>query len=511
MFMKRHSMSLIERLNNLESHLKDEHPDLLQVLPTYRLMDKVLNRLGLLTDDSLATRITWWPLISVLGTFSSGKSTFINSIIGETLQKTGNQAVDDKFTVLCYSHHKESRTLPGTALNNDPRFPFFRIGNEIEKVSAGEGRRIDTYLQLKTSSQESLKGKTLIDSPGFDADDQRRSTLRLTDHIIDISDLVLIFFDARHPEPGAMQDTLEHLVATATGRADSNKFMYILNQIDTTAREDNPEEVVAAWQRALAQTGLVGGRFLCIYNDEAAVPIEDPALRERYKRKRDADLLEITRRMREVNVERGYRIISSLQDAARRVEQDVIPVLEEALLRWRKLTIVGDVIGLIVAAALAYGIVHIFGMDALRTGFESITSYLVGTIALLAATGTAVLAWHYTARKMAAKNIIKTLPERFGDQELNLQTAFTKSTKPWRSVFSTSVAGWGKSTRAMLRDVLGAIEGHIQRLNDQHTDPSGRKRALDDSVNQAIPANAASPAIEPATKPEKQEAIVSAE
>jgi len=80
------------------------------------------------------------------------------------LQKTGNQAVDDKFTVLCYSHHDASRTLPGTALNNDPRFPFFRIGNEIEKVSTGEGRRIDTYLQLKTSSQQFLKGRTVIDS-----------------------------------------------------------------------------------------------------------------------------------------------------------------------------------------------------------------------------------------------------------------------------------------------------------------------------------------------------------
>ena len=62
-----------------------------------------------------------------------------------------------------------------------------------------------------------------------------------------------MLFDARHPEPGAMRDTLEHLVAGTVRRNDSNKVLFILNQIDTTAGEDNAEEVVAAWQRALAQ------------------------------------------------------------------------------------------------------------------------------------------------------------------------------------------------------------------------------------------------------------------
>lgn len=477
--------ALTERLSNLENHLQDEHPDLLEVLPTYRQMDKVLYRLGLLSrDQSLATRITWWPLISVLGTFSSGKSTFINSVINEGLQKTGNQAVDDKFTVVCYSHHETSRTLPGTALNNDPRFPFFRIGAEIEKVSAGEGRRIDTYLQLKTSNAGALRGRTIIDSPGFDADDQRRSTLRLTDHIIDISDLVLIFFDARHPEPGAMQDTLQHLVSKASGRADSNKFLYILNQLDTTAKEDNPEEVVAAWQRALAQTGLTAGRFLCIYNDDAAVPIEDDALRARYQRKRDADVAEIEQRMNEVEVERGYRIISSLEDAARRIETDVIPKLQEGLTSWRKLTALGDVAGLAVAAGLVYAVQAVFGGQVLIDAFNAINGYVIGMLAAAAGLGVMALLWHHVARHFAANIIAKRMPENFGDHELDLRCAFRKNTRAWRSIFGSAPAGWGGKTRTMLKDVLNTIESHIQRLNDLHTDPSGRKRAEDENVTE---------------------------
>src|SRR5690606_37204871 len=134
---------------------------------------------------------------------------------------------------------------------------------------------------------EALRGKILIDSPGFDADQQRTSTLHINDHIIGLSDLVLGFFDARHPEPGALGDTLQHLVAETVSRPDASKFLYILNQIDNTAREDNPEEVVAAWQRALAQYGLTAGRFYRIYARHAALPIADSRVRERLERKRD--------------------------------------------------------------------------------------------------------------------------------------------------------------------------------------------------------------------------------
>jgi len=476
MLFNRPSATLTERLKNLETHLQEEHPDLVQVLPTYRKLDKVLYRLGLLkSDESLATRITWWPLISVLGTFSSGKSTFINHTLGQSLQRTGNQAVDDKFTVVCYSDHENSRTLPGTALNNDPRFPFFGIAEEIEKVAEGEGRRIDTYLQLKTANTNNLKGRTLIDSPGFDADDQRRSTLRLTDHIIDISDLVLIFFDARHPEPGAMQDTLQHLVAKASGRADSTKFVYILNQIDTTAREDNPEEVVAAWQRALAQSGLASGRFLCVYNEEASVPIEDPALRERYQRKRDEDMSEITKRMDEVEIERGYRVVSSLEDVARRIETEAVPEIEAAVERWRKLVLIGDSVGVAVAIGVGFGAVQLFGMDAIVSVFDVVKGHVLSLIAIAAAVGVLALSWHYTMRKMSAKFIAAKLPHVFGDHELNLRNAFLKNTRMWHSAFTSGISGWGKGTRRMISEVIGAIEGHIQRLNDEHTDPSGRK------------------------------------
>ena len=109
------------RLSQLEKHLEQENPILLSTVQSFRDLDKVAYRLGLLNkNQSFATQIPWWPLISVLGTFSAGKSTFINHYLGQKLQRSGNQAVDDKFTVICYSKEQTPHALPGISLDSDP-------------------------------------------------------------------------------------------------------------------------------------------------------------------------------------------------------------------------------------------------------------------------------------------------------------------------------------------------------------------------------------------------------
>lgn len=194
---------LANHLADLRTYLQREQPLLAELVDDYRRLDQFAYRMRLLPpNQSFADRVSWWPLISVLGTFSAGKSTFINDYLEYSLQRTGHQAVDDKFSVICYAADGQFKTLPGSALDADPRFPFFAISKEIEQVAEGEGRRLDSYLQLKTCHCEKLKGKIFVDSPGFDADDQRTATLSIADRIIDRFDLVMVFFDAHRPEPG---------------------------------------------------------------------------------------------------------------------------------------------------------------------------------------------------------------------------------------------------------------------------------------------------------------------
>jgi len=467
-----------QRLRSLEEHLQQENPVLVAAVDSYRHLDQVGRAMGLLdSEQSFATQISWWPMISVLGTFSAGKSTFINHYLGETLQSTGNQAVDDKFTVICYGSSRHAQALPGTALDADPRFPFYQISEEIEKVARGEGRRVDAYLQLKTIPCERLSGRILIDSPGFDADSQRDATLRLTDHIIDLSDLVLVFFDARHPEPGAMRDTLRHLVGQTIRRPDATKFLYILNQMDTTARDDNPEEVVGAWQRALAQEGLTAGRFYCIYNPEVAVAIPDDSRRARYEAKRDRDLADIQQRIQGVSVERAYRITGTLDKLSHYIEEKVVPAVTEYRTIWRRHVLWGD-------AVVAVGIVLVLALASRffapgNPGGQGSGWLMAGYLGLVVV-GTALFGWlHFRIRAFAARRLLRMIERDRspGMETERLKFAFLHNTRPWISIFLRHPVGWNRLNRNRLHRVIADANRFVQILNDRFTNPSGAARS----------------------------------
>lgn len=466
-----------ERIKRLEKHLKQENPVLSGCVDSFTKLDRIARGLGLAdAGDSFATQVSWWPVIAVLGTFSAGKSTFLNQYVGQDLQRTGNQAVDDKFTVICYGTGDAAAALPGLALDSDPRFPFYQISRNIEKVGEGEGRRIDSYLQLKTAKAESLRGKIVIDSPGFDADRQRTSTLLITKHIIDLSDLVLVFFDARHPEPGAMADTLDHLVAETVNRPDATKFLYILNQIDAAAREDNPEDVVGAWQRALAQKGLTAGRFYRIYSRSAALPVDDPQIRERMERKRDEDIAEIEDRIRQVEVERAYRVVGVLEQAARHIRDDLVPQLSAARKSWRRRTLwlSGTLLAILGGLFYWWSSQGDYWQGYSFQPFARLDAeYQVVTVA----TGVLLLWIIYSQlRNWAGRSVLRGIKRSEGPEadRDKLASAFSWNLRAWWDVQASSKPrGWNWMRRRQLEKILADADGYVQSLNDKYAKPSG--------------------------------------
>ncbi len=463
---------------SLEEHLLQENPVLLEAVHSFRDLDRIAHRMRLLEPhQSFAMQIPWWPLISILGTFSAGKSSFVNHYLGHKLQRTGNQAVDDRFSVICYSEDEMPKNLPGVALDQDPRFPFYQISKDLENVSPGEGGRIDAYLQLRTCDSERLRGKILIDSPGFDADAQRTATLKITDYIVNLSDLVLVLFDARHPEPGAMQDTLEHLVRKTIHRPDSGKFLYILNQIDTTAREDNPEDVVAAWQRALGEKGLTAGRFFTIYNPDVAIPIEDPAIRNRFESKRDADLKEIYQRMEHVGIERAYRIVGNLEKSAHDLEDKIVPFLTKNLKMWKTSVWWGSLLAQI--AVIVVLLTNWANAEVIQNlaNPEKLMAWLVANPTL---GGTAIAAIlivmatvHFGIRSLVRTMLLWSMKQRAIDLGLrgNIAAAFRYNTQPLRSIFWTTPKGWSQRAKRELKTIIKQTDGYVQALNNQFAKP----------------------------------------
>lgn len=463
-----------QQLSLLSSRLSEENPALEGVVDPFRILDRIGYTSGLLDpeEESYAFTISWWPMIAVLGTFSAGKSTFINEYVGKDVQRSGSQAVDDRFTVISYGSSDKVKELPGLALDGDPRFPFYRVSREIERLSDGAGRTVDHFLAMKTVKSERLRGRILIDSPGFDADEQRATILQLTDHIIDLSDLVLVFFDARHPEPGAMRDTLEHLVNRVASRSDFTKLVFVLNMIDTTWREDNLEEVVAAWQRAVVRQGNATGRFYCLYNKSAAVEIGDDKVRARYDYKATRDREEIHAKIAEISSSRSYRIVGAMQAIAEAIEMDAMPAVRDAMARWRRNVVRVDAVLMSLVLALV-----IWSLQAVSGGFapwfDGTAWAAVQDRPILSSLGGVVLAAvllgiHFMNRGWAARRIARNLPNESASG--NWRAAFLKNTVFWRSIFRKSPVGLGRGAVRQLHALRDQVEGFVQRLNNQFMD-----------------------------------------
>jgi len=289
-----------------------------------------------------------------------------------------------------------------------------------------------------------------------------------------------VFFDARHPEPGAMQDTLQHLVEQTIHRPDSSKFLFILNQIDNAAREDNPEEVFGAWQRALANSGLTAGRFYAIYNPEAAIPIDDPKLRERFEAKREQDMAAIEERIEQVEVERAYRIIGVLEHTAQTIQSEVIPRLRDARETWKRRVLWLDavVFGLLGIAAIA-GLLSM--NDSATTLFnhplvEAMTDSATGWALFIAGITLVVFSIHLGMRGVAAQSVIKRLErqDQAGDVKEWVVRAFKRNATVWRPLFGRDPVGLGRSVRRRLARVLNEADQYVQSLNNRFADPSGR-------------------------------------
>jgi hypothetical protein len=182
--------------------------------------------------------------------------------------------------------------------------------------------------------------------------------------------------------------------------------------------------------------------------------------------------------MHQVEIERAYRIVGALEKTARDIEERAVPFLEKALDQWRRRVIVGDVVVLGLLLALLAGLTVQLGWwqglsfrppwDASGAGVA--TTYW-GAVALFLAAA----AVHFGVRRLAARSLLGWLREQAAGRGFrgDLIAAFAKSTRPWRSIFCRSPAGWGRRSQRHLARVLEETDNYVQTLNDRFTNPSG--------------------------------------
>jgi GTPase SAR1 family protein len=72
------------------------------------------------------------PQVLLLGNHSSGKSTFVNHLLGAEVQKTGVAPTDDGFTIITYGDVEADRDGPSVVSNPDLPYEGLRhFGDQL--------------------------------------------------------------------------------------------------------------------------------------------------------------------------------------------------------------------------------------------------------------------------------------------------------------------------------------------------------------------------------------------
>ncbi len=433
-----------KHLINLEKNFASDNPVLLNATKAFHELDQLEYELGLLgEDDTTASKNTWWPVISVISSHASAKTKFINEYFASDTLLSGIQSAINKFTVLQHSNQPNSVTLPGTALDVDQRFPFYQISKKIEQKKAGEGERINSYLELKTVTNPRLKGKLFIDTPPVEFALANPVSNLLTQYSIEVSDLILVFTDIFNSDPHLINELTQHIIA----HQDSNKFVYLIDQTNAELTPSNGAELVTNWQRRLAELGLNTGQFIIL------------------DKQNQSGFSEIDQRLANVDHDRSYRVLNSLDHSIREIGEVIMPEITEGISVWKDrcnfstLLILGFIVTLMLFAEINIGFFAFF-LDP-----------IIGPLIIITLT-TVMVPLHLLISKVQAKFIVKRLDDRQKELHIleNLSEIFEKSLTPWRMLLPiTTPVGWNKATKARLAQLSDKAKGLVQTLNDNFT------------------------------------------
>ena len=161
--------------------------------------------------------------VLLLGNHSSGKSTFVNYLLGDDVQKTGVAPTDDGFTII--THGATATERDGPAVVSNPDLPYEGLRHF--------GDQLVSHVRLKLRPAELLQTVTLIDSPGM-IDEAKAENGRGFDFpgvvrwFAERADLVMVFFDP--DKPGTTGETLQVFRESLAGI--DHKMLIVLNKVD---------------------------------------------------------------------------------------------------------------------------------------------------------------------------------------------------------------------------------------------------------------------------------------
>lgn len=175
----------------------------------------------------LDASLKWKPIVLILGNYSSGKSTFINELLGKDIQRTGQAPTDDSFTLLTApANGGEEKDIPGADLVNDERLPFTGFKRY--------GDKFISHFRMKQIASPVFDNLALIDSPGMldsiSEKDRGYDYAQVVKEFAKLADLIVLMFDPH--KAGTIQETYNAIRNTLPDATGEDRIVFVMSRID---------------------------------------------------------------------------------------------------------------------------------------------------------------------------------------------------------------------------------------------------------------------------------------
>lgn len=170
--------------------------------------------------------LKWKPLVLIIGNYSSGKSTLINELVGEDIQRTGQAPTDDSFTIITSDPGCEGVETPGSTIVNDENMPFGHF--------KGYGNKLISHICMKQIASPMLENMAIIDSPGMldstSEKDRGYDYMKVLGEFAKLADLIVLMFDPH--KAGTIKESYDVIRNTLPEKSGEDRIVFVMSRID---------------------------------------------------------------------------------------------------------------------------------------------------------------------------------------------------------------------------------------------------------------------------------------
>ena len=251
--------------------------------------------------------LKWKPIVLIIGNYSSGKSTLINELVGQHIQRTGQAPTDDSFTVITSDPGVDNLETPGSTLVNDENLPFGHFKRFGEKLIS--------HICMKQINSPKLENMAIIDSPGMiDATTEYNrgyDYMKVLGEFAKMADLIVLMFDPH--KAGTIKESYEAIRNTLPEKSGEHRIVFVLSRIDEC---DNLSDFTRSYGTLCWNMSQMTGRkdIPHIYLTYSPTAVSASAVAEGWPQERD-DLIQ------KIMKAPGFRVNHILEDIDRQVNE----------------------------------------------------------------------------------------------------------------------------------------------------------------------------------------------